>query len=131
MSCFLAALYSSTEPFMTPWSVSASAGWSNSAARLARASMLQAPSSSEYSEWTWRCAQPVLTGQRMLGAGSDGLAGPPTRLPEGAGSTWREPASAIEPAVQRRGRLGVAAQPRGRLERELGAAEDGVERVRR
>ena len=30
----------------------ASAGWSNDAARAARSSMLHAPSSSEYSEWT-------------------------------------------------------------------------------
>ena len=29
-------------------------------ARSASLSMLQAPSSSEYSEWTWRCAQPGL-----------------------------------------------------------------------
>ena len=55
--CFRQAVNSSTAPFMTPWSVSASAGWSNAAARSASASILQAPSSSEYSEWTWRCAQ--------------------------------------------------------------------------
>src|SRR4051812_25937345 len=42
---------------MTPWSVRPSAGWPNSAARCASASMLHAPSSSEYSEWTWRWAQ--------------------------------------------------------------------------
>ena len=52
-------------PFITPWSVSPSAGWPNSAARLASASMLHAPSSSEYSEWTWRWATAgVLTGCR-------------------------------------------------------------------
>ena len=40
-----------------------SAGWPNSAARLASASILHAPSSSEYSEWTCRCATDgVLTG---------------------------------------------------------------------
>ena len=43
---------------MTPWSVSPSAGWPNSVARAARPSILQAPSSSEYSEWTWRWAHP-------------------------------------------------------------------------
>ena len=49
---------------MTPWSVSPSAGWPNSAARSASASILHAPSSSEYSEWTCRCAQAgVLTGR--------------------------------------------------------------------
>src|ERR671930_422997 len=39
---------------MTPWSVRPSAGCSNAAARSASASILQAPSSTEYSEWTWR-----------------------------------------------------------------------------
>src|SRR3954452_18162627 len=59
----LQALYISTAPFMTPWSVRPSAGWPNSAARLARALMLHAPSSSEYSEWTCRgTAEGVLTG---------------------------------------------------------------------
>src|SRR4051794_4957812 len=56
MPCFLAALYSSTEPFITPWSVSPSAGCPKAAARSTSPSILQAPSSSEYSEWTWRCA---------------------------------------------------------------------------
>src|SRR5918992_2287514 len=58
MPCFLAALWSSTAPFITPWSVSPIAGWPKLAARSASFSILQAPSSSEYSEWTWRCAQP-------------------------------------------------------------------------
>src|SRR5918992_6211184 len=58
MPCFLAALWSSTAPFITPWSVSPIAGWPKLAARWASFSILQAPSSSEYSEWTWRCAQP-------------------------------------------------------------------------
>src|SRR3954447_17379302 len=40
---------------MTPWSVTPRGGWSSAAARSARPSILQAPSSSEYSEWTWRC----------------------------------------------------------------------------
>src|SRR4029079_18602885 len=40
---------------MTPWSVSPRAGCPNSAARSARASILHAPSSSEYSLWTCRC----------------------------------------------------------------------------
>src|SRR5918996_3118731 len=42
---------------MTPWSVRPSAGCSNAAARSASASMRQAPSSTEYSEWTCRWAQ--------------------------------------------------------------------------
>src|SRR3954454_24666594 len=41
---------------MTPWSVSPMAGWPYAAARSASASILHAPSSSEYSEWTCRCA---------------------------------------------------------------------------
>src|SRR5215471_111866 len=41
---------------MTPWSVRPIAGWPYAAARSARASILHAPSSSEYSEWTCRCA---------------------------------------------------------------------------
>ena len=40
-------------------------------ARSASASMLHAPSSSEYSEWTWRWAQAgVLTGSSRIGAGA-------------------------------------------------------------
>src|SRR5687767_9110336 len=73
MPCFLAAFWSSMAPFMTPWSVRPRAGCPNSAALAASASILHAPSRSEYSEWTWRCAQPgVLTGSRRLGGGSDG-----------------------------------------------------------
>src|SRR3954453_18001950 len=72
----LHALYISTAPFMTPWSVSPSAGWPKAAARSTRPSILQAPSSSEYSEWTCRWAQgEVLTGLLMVGAGPD-VAGP-------------------------------------------------------
>src|SRR5215203_702907 len=47
---------------MTPWSVRPRAGWPSSAARAAIASILQAPSSSEYSLWAWRwTAEGVLT----------------------------------------------------------------------
>ena len=64
MPCFWAALKSSTAPFMTPWSVSPIAGWPYAAARSASLSILHAPSSSEYSEWTCRCATVgVLTGR--------------------------------------------------------------------
>src|SRR5260370_4410598 len=41
-------------PYITPWSVRASAGISSSAARLTMAGMRLAPSSSEYSVWLWR-----------------------------------------------------------------------------
>src|SRR3954470_4348978 len=56
MPCFFAALKVSTAPFGTPGSVRPMAGWPYAAARSARASILHAPSSSEYSEWTCRCA---------------------------------------------------------------------------
>src|SRR3954454_3931048 len=59
---------------MTPWSVRPRAGWPNWAARSARASIRQAPSSTEYSEWTCRWAQVMrkgedTSGSRRLGAG--------------------------------------------------------------
>src|SRR3954454_4397376 len=66
---------------MTPWSVRPIAGWSNAAARSASLSILHAPSSSEYSEWTCRCAQVLLTGQSRLGARSDGTQVPRTTFP--------------------------------------------------
>src|SRR3954462_858197 len=55
---------------MTPWSVSPIAGCSNPAARSTSASMLQAPSSSEYSEWTWRWAhgETAMGSQSRVGA---------------------------------------------------------------
>src|SRR3954469_25149896 len=58
---------------MTPWSVRPRAGWPKAAARAASASILHAPSSSEYSEWTCRWAQAeLLTALAMLGARPDG-----------------------------------------------------------
>src|SRR3954454_20662972 len=58
---------------MTPWSVSPRAGWPKAAARAARASILHAPSRSEYSEWTCRWAQAgLLKARPMLGAPPDG-----------------------------------------------------------
>src|SRR3954447_3039506 len=52
--CLRASLYSCTEPASEPWSVSATAGISSSAARAASAGTRQAPSRIENSEWTWR-----------------------------------------------------------------------------
>src|SRR6266516_4274102 len=52
--CFAASLVSSTAPASEPWSVRATAGISNSAARAASAGIRQAPSRIEYSEWTCR-----------------------------------------------------------------------------
>src|ERR1700722_7590671 len=74
--CFRQAVNSSTEPFITPWSVSPRAGWSKDAARAASASTLHAPSSNEYSEWTWRWAQlGVIRGQIARRVGSHPSAG--------------------------------------------------------
>src|SRR5919198_2776121 len=111
MPCFLAALYSSIEPFMTPWSVRPSAGWPNSAARAARASILHAPSSSEYSEWTCRCAQagPAI-GNPILGAGSDRAEGGfRSQRGSGLGRLVDRPAAGLGP-------LGPGLQPADRLE---------------
>src|ERR1700722_12274125 len=52
-----AAWCNSTAPFITPWSVRPSAGCPNDAARSTSPSIFDAPSSSEYSEWTCRWAQ--------------------------------------------------------------------------
>src|SRR3954452_4597736 len=47
--------------------------------------MLHAPSRSEYSEWTWRCATVgVLIGEGTIGAPSDRLSWPPGRGREGS-----------------------------------------------
>src|SRR3954447_1319511 len=108
---------------MTPWSVRPSAGWPNSAARLARALMLHAPSSSEYSEWTCRwTAEGVLTGgfENRWRAGRRGVgpqrpsAGFPhaaaflvgARTPGSAGSA--RALGAVQPAQQRAHGHGVA-----------------------
>src|SRR4051794_36745173 len=48
------------------------AGWPYAAARSASLSMLHAPSRSEYSEWTWRCATVgELIGEATICARSD------------------------------------------------------------
>src|SRR4051794_2183167 len=66
---------------MTPWSVRPMAGWSNAAARSASLSMLQAPSSSEYSEWTWRCATVgELIGEGTIGVASDRIGASPRNV---------------------------------------------------
>src|SRR4051794_1684662 len=107
--CFLAARCSSTAPFITPWSVRPSAGCPNSAARAARASMLHAPSSSEYSEWTCRWAQAgVLTEGRRIGAAPDATPAR-GRLPR----TLRTTARSAQPDRQRRAELGRRGRERG------------------
>src|SRR5919112_4584181 len=93
--CLAAALDISTAPFMTPWSVRPIAGCPSSAARAASASILQAPSSSEYSEWTCRWAQQgVLTGSDTLGGGSDAREGPNRVLPALCGG-WVGPTKSV------------------------------------
>src|SRR2546421_6443322 len=58
----LAALTRSIAPASDPWSVSATAGISSSAARCASAGIRQAPSRIEYSEWTWRWTKGTVSG---------------------------------------------------------------------
>src|ERR1700757_2954839 len=60
--CFAASRVSSTAPASDPWSVSATAGISYSAARAASAGIRQAPSRMEYSEWTWRWTNGAVSG---------------------------------------------------------------------
>src|SRR3954463_15440136 len=61
-------------PFMTPWSVRPVAGCPKAAARSASFSTLHAPSSSEYSEWTCRCATVgVLIGEGTIGVAADAI----------------------------------------------------------
>src|ERR1700710_1664988 len=60
--CFLVSLTSSTAPASEPWSVSATAGISSSAARAASAGIRHAPSRIENSEWTWRWTKGVVSG---------------------------------------------------------------------
>src|SRR4051812_37229730 len=94
---------------MTPWSVRPSAGWPSAAARAASALMFAAPSSSEYSEWTCRCAQAgVLTGPPKIGARSDGAAA----LAAPSGGCVSQGPRAVQPAP-----------PEG--DRGAGAADDG------
>src|ERR1019366_6742096 len=102
--CLGDAVDRSTVPFITPWSVSASAGWSNDAALAASASILQAPSSSEYSEWTWRWTQEELMNRSFRGSG-------PGRKPwtsRGARATVSAALCAFEPASQQAERALVA-----------------------
>src|SRR6476619_8335981 len=98
---------------MTPWSVRPRAGWPNAAARAARPSMLAAPSSSEYSEWTCRCAQAwVLTESTRLGAGSDASRAPRTTSPHAAAVLCSRGLCAVQPRLQQRHDLAVAAHDR-------------------
>src|SRR5215203_1639256 len=50
----MAAFQNSTAPYMTPWSVRATAGWPRALARATSCGMRLRPSSREYSEWQWR-----------------------------------------------------------------------------
>src|SRR3954470_4418081 len=94
---------------MTPWSVSPSAGWPSAAARSASALIFAAPSSSEYSEWTCRCAQAgVLTGPPKIGARSDGAAA----LAAPSGECLSQALRAVQPALQEGDRGAVATDDR-------------------
>src|SRR3954452_13166039 len=113
---------------MTPLSVSPSAGWPRAPARSPSALIFAAPSSSEYSEWTCRCAQAGgLTAPPKIGARSDGAAA----LPAPSGECRSQPLRAVQPALQQADRGAVPADHgtvagRGRL-----AAEEVAERLGR
>src|SRR3954468_13693790 len=127
--CFLAALTSSTAPFITPWSVRPSAGWSNAAARAASASILQAPSRREYSEWTCRWAQAaVLTARAMLGAPSDVPAGAFRTLRASASLLLGDALDAVGPPVQQRQAGLVAVDDRALAGRQREASEQRQQR---
>src|SRR5439155_23202108 len=73
---------------MEPWSVSPTAGISNSAARAASDGMRQAPSRIEYSEWTWRWANGASgTGTHSLEVPVVAPPGRRLRLPSAASGT--------------------------------------------
>src|SRR6266567_2791484 len=75
--------------------------------------MFAAPSSSEYSEWTCRCAQAwVLTESSRLGAGSDASRAPRMTSPLAAGVLCSSRLRAVEPGLQERDGLAVAAHDR-------------------
>src|SRR3954471_23388119 len=113
---------------MTPWSVSPSAGWPSAAARSASALIFAAPSSSEYSEWTCRCAQAgVLTGPPKIGARSDGAAA----LPAPSGECRSQPLRAVQPALEEGDRGPVAAHDGPVAGRGGLAAEQVAERLAR
>src|SRR4051794_24664969 len=113
---------------MTPWSVSPSAGWPSAAARSASALIFAAPSSSEYSEWTCRCAQAgVLTGPPKIGARSDGAAA----LPAPSGECRSQSLRAVQPALQE-GDHGAVPADHGTVAGRCGlAAEEVAERLGR
>src|SRR3954471_79165 len=102
---------------MTPWSVRPSAGWSKAAARAASASILHAPSRSEYSECTCRWAQAgVLTARAILGARSDGAERRARSLRRSA--RLGNALDAVGPAVQDLDGLGVADEQRALARRQ-------------
>src|SRR3954452_10174176 len=111
------------------------AGWPNSAARSTRPWILQAPSSSEYSEWTWRWTAGLdgMKGDTRGGWGRlDGAGGPVSAacgFPPGVASgdehgdrragprTLRTEATAPRPGRRGAGRRGRARHPRGDVDR--------------
>src|SRR5437763_16790898 len=101
---------------MTPWSVRPSAGCPNSAARAASASILQAPSRSEYSEWTWRWTAEAI-GQAIMGTREDGTRAVRQQIPlvpdvdYGRGMLRGLVLAALLPSAVAGGNLGVTAAP--------------------
>src|SRR3954454_10630315 len=129
MPCLWHALYISIAPFITPWSVSPSAGWPNAAARAASASILHAPSRREYSEWTCRWAQAaVLTAGPMLGAASDGPRRASRTLRDLLSGVFRDALDAVGPAVQERQAGLVAVDDRALAGRQRDAGQQRQQR---
>src|SRR3954449_7788936 len=117
---------------MTPWSVSPSAGWPKAAARAARSSILHAPSSSEYSEWTCRWAQAgLLTARAMLGGRPDGWAGPSPHVAGFGSPLGRDALDAVRPGQQPLDGRHVSRGARRVRGRRLQAGEQGQEGVAR
>src|SRR4051794_36252537 len=94
---------------MTPWSVRPRAGWPKAAARAASASILHAPSRSEYSEWTCRWAQAgPLTALAMLGVPPDGWTRRSAEVAELGSVVFGDALQAVGPAQQLGEGVGVA-----------------------
>src|SRR6266508_322375 len=79
------ALNMDTAPAMDPWSVSPTAGISNSAARAASSGIRHAPSRMEYSLWTCRWTNGAVSTDALRGLSTDALRGLSTDALRGLG----------------------------------------------
>src|SRR5215210_2100564 len=99
------AFQSWTAPAMLPWSVSVTAGISNSAACSTRSGTRQAPSRIEYSEWTWRWTKGAAAiGRDSLRRPPDGSRnGSVVRLKRHPGETCEADPDREDVQIERRG----------------------------